>query len=442
MRRLVVAPDAAVGEAVEGRRADHRADQGDRAGLDAQPGDAAQRPPQPERAVLAADQRRESREQVEVDAEAVGPRAPLLDAERAHPGDHQREVAERQRGQRRGPVTVEVDELEPREADDPGDRGPHSDAGRVGQRSRQAAAADQPSARAQQPGEGSPRVQRREHVAEQHAGDGQPDPEDHVDERDGEVRVGFLGTVEAAVDDERERRKADRTGQPVQQPRQPQQPSAVFVLQLRHAPQRRERDERDDEHDRGRPAEQPDGDRQIGLADDAVRIGALRHGQRHDQQPAEQHRQLATGRGAHRVRSLWNGGDPARRLPAPLAYPGACMTPLPLASSDTLTAAIQIGPLVLAALLYTRRVRTLAVSGQTGARLAPGVLLLGLRRDRRRAHLARPGQPGAAVRAHDRAPAARRHRLAADRARADRAADRADPQNQAVRPPAGARPTL
>lgn len=36
----------------------------------------------------------------------------------------------------------------------------------------------------------------------------------------------------------------------------------------------------------------------------------------------------------------------------------------PLASSETLTAAIQIGPLVLAALLYTRRVRTLAASGK------------------------------------------------------------------------------
>ena len=40
------------------------------------------------------------------------------------------------------------------------------------------------------------------------------------------------------------------------------------------------------------------------------------------------------------------------------------MSAPPLASSETLTAAIQIGPLVLAALLYTRRVRTLAASGK------------------------------------------------------------------------------
>ena len=40
------------------------------------------------------------------------------------------------------------------------------------------------------------------------------------------------------------------------------------------------------------------------------------------------------------------------------------MSALPLASSDTFTAAIQIGPLILAALLYTRRVRTLAAAGK------------------------------------------------------------------------------
>ena len=72
------------------------------------------------------------------------------------------------------------------------------------------------------------------------------------------------------------------------------------------------------------------------------------------------------------------------------------------------------------------------------AGLAPGLLLRGLRDDRRGAHLARLGQPGPAVHAHDRAPAARRHRRAADRARADRAAARAGPQDQAVRPPARA----
>ena len=64
----------------------------------------------------------------------------------------------------------------------------------------------------------------------------------------------------------------------------------------------------------------------------------------------------------------------------------------------------------------------------------------GLRRDRRRAHLARRGQPGTAVRAHDRAPAARRHRGAADRARPDRPAARADPADPLLRPPARARP--
>jgi cytochrome c oxidase assembly factor CtaG len=57
--------------------------------------------------------------------------------------------------------------------------------------------------------------------------------------------------------------------------------------------------------------------------------------------------------------------DPAAcPVRAPLAYPERCMTPPPLAVSDTVTAAVQIGPLVLAGLLYARRVHTLAISGK------------------------------------------------------------------------------
>ena len=84
-----------------------------------------------------------------------------------------------------------------------------------------------------------------------------------------------------------------------------------------------------------------------------------------------------------------------------------------------------------------RAPRAHARSGRApGARLAPGLLLRRLRRDRGRAHLARRGQPGAAVGAHDRAPAARRHRRAVDRARPDRAAARARPEDSRVRPAA------
>jgi cytochrome c oxidase assembly factor CtaG len=57
--------------------------------------------------------------------------------------------------------------------------------------------------------------------------------------------------------------------------------------------------------------------------------------------------------------------DPATcPVGAPLAYAERCMTLPPLAVSDTVTAAVQIGPLVLVGLMYARRVHTLAVAGK------------------------------------------------------------------------------
>jgi putative membrane protein len=55
---------------------------------------------------------------------------------------------------------------------------------------------------------------------------------------------------------------------------------------------------------------------------------------------------------------------PAALSRTSLAYAEACMAPLPLAASELLSDVIQIGPLVLAALLYARRARTLASSGK------------------------------------------------------------------------------
>jgi putative membrane protein len=54
-------------------------------------------------------------------------------------------------------------------------------------------------------------------------------------------------------------------------------------------------------------------------------------------------------------------GGPVERS---LAYPEAPMAPLPIATSETLTAAIQIGPLILAGLLYARRAHRLALAGK------------------------------------------------------------------------------
>ncbi len=114
------------------------------------------------------------------------------------------------------------------------------------------------------------------------------------------------------------------------------------------------------------------------------------------------------------------------------------MPTVPLATSQFASAALQLGPLALVALALRAPRAHAGAERAPRARLAPGVLLRRLRRDRSRAHLARLRQPGPAVRAHDRAPAARRHRRAADRARPHRAAARARAAHPAVRPPAGA----
>ncbi len=59
-------------------------------------------------------------------------------------------------------------------------------------------------------------------------------------------------------------------------------------------------------------------------------------------------------------RSEQVGGD----FGEPLPYAAGCMAPLPLATSDTVTAVIQIGPLVAMGLLYAKRARTLALAGK------------------------------------------------------------------------------
>ena len=61
--------------------------------------------------------------------------------------------------------------------------------------------------------------------------------------------------------------------------------------------------------------------------------------------------------------SLWKGCRGVRRSPPALAYPASACSRPPLAVSADVSAALQLGPLALLALLYARRVRTLAVDG-------------------------------------------------------------------------------
>ena len=205
-----------------------------------------------------------------------------------------------------------------------------------------------------------------------------------------------------------------------------------MLLQLRARPHRRERDERDDQDDRRRPAEQPDGDRQVGLADDPVRLRRSPGGQRAP--PARARRAAAAAcdgaglscRAAVYARRCALAGPP-RSPPRSRTLLGSCSS-TPLAVSTGASAVLQLGPLAIARRCSTRaacarsRRTTHPVPGWRQACFYGGFVVIAVG-----AHLARRRQPGPAVRAHDRAPAARRHRRAVDRARPDRAAARAGP---------------
>ena len=130
------------------------------------------------------------------------------------------EVADRKRCQRGWMVTVQVDQLEPGEADDPRYRRPHPQSSWVAECGRALPARQHGHQPPQQARRRAPWVQWGEHVAQQHARDRQPDPEDHVDEGDREVRQRrFLGAVEAAVEDQREQAEASQAGKPIQRRR-------------------------------------------------------------------------------------------------------------------------------------------------------------------------------------------------------------------------------
>ncbi len=106
------------------------------------------------------------------------------------------------------------------------------------------------------------------------------------------------------------------------------------------------------------------------------------------------------------------------------------MLSAPLAVSTDTSAAFQLGPLAILGLLYARRAHTLAeedhpVPGWRQACFYGGFVVIGVALT----SLGR-GQPGPAVGAHDRAPAARRHRRAVDRAGTHRAAVRAGAEDQ------------
>ena len=79
----------------------------------------------------------------------------------------------------------------------------------------------------------------------------------------------------------------------------------------------------------------------------------------------------------------------------------------PPAVSEAFEAALQLGPLAVLALLYGRRAHTLSRRGHPVPGWRQALLLRRLRGDRGRPHRPRRRERGTALRAHDRAPAAR-----------------------------------
>ena len=171
-------PDDAVGRPVEGRDADD------------QRGPCATVPGSISRSASALSGRRrystpsrtleqgEPREQVEVAAERVAALGPRLDPEQRHADEHQREVGERQRGERHRVVVVVVDQLEPAEREQSADHRPAAEPRRIRQAARVRVTPSRRAAQRSRARERAPGAERAEHVAGQHARNRHADPED------------------------------------------------------------------------------------------------------------------------------------------------------------------------------------------------------------------------------------------------------------------------
>ena len=286
-------PQRPLREAVERRRADHRAQQRDRARHRVQPRRPAQERPPAQLAALPV-QWGQPREEAEVDPERVAEARPRLGAIDAHADDLRRRVGQDHHRQGARVGLVRVRQLDPRERQDPERRRPAPEPVRIRDRVRPGAdALHQPAGAA---ADRQPRIERAEDVAEDEAQDRDADPEQDVDHRRGEIAERVLHARQAAVDGEAEQNHSERAEQHVHDHRQgnhtppggllleascgPQHPLLAHVLEPRPGPQHRKPDERDHEDERRAPGEQPARDRQVLLADKAVRARGRRQCER------------------------------------------------------------------------------------------------------------------------------------------------------------------
>ena len=242
-----------------------------------EPDRAGHRQPREQHA-LAAVQRREAREQAEVDAERVGVARPRLDAVEAHAHERDHEVEQREDRQRLRLAPLRPAQLDDAEEEDPGRRRPPAQARGVLERLGGRDARDDPADHAP---DRPPRAEQAEDVAEQQRRERHAHPQDHEDHRGREVVLLGVGARQPGVDDGGERDDAHHAEQHVDHQREPEQPPLARLLQARARPQRGERDERDDQHGGRSGREEPLGDRQVGAADQAVGEHGEEHGLQH-----------------------------------------------------------------------------------------------------------------------------------------------------------------
>ena len=296
MRSRPRGPERHALRSVEDRDPDRDAQHRHRSGQElhrVEPGEGASDPEHPVAHVQGAD----AGEEAEVDPEGIGPRAEALDPEERHPHELHGGVRQRDERQATGLVAVRVHQLEPPEGQDPGGRRPSAEPARVGEwcrRPRPRPAAERPAARARgRP----PRVERPEDVAEDRRHHHQADPEDHIDERWQQVRVGARAAGQAAGHQPAECQHAHGARGHLRPEGEAQQRAPVALPQKGGAPQDAQREERDQQHQPRSPDEEPLGNGEVGAGDQAVPERVWR-GQQRDATHDGDRRQTPTPRTA------------------------------------------------------------------------------------------------------------------------------------------------
>ena len=180
-----VLPERRPAEPVEPDRAEHHRHESEHPRGPFGAGEPRERHPEDEPAVVLAE-RRDPREQAEVDREAVAVLVPGPPAERGHPEPHRVAVERDRESERARARRLRVGELQRREQRERDGAGPDAEPPRVVE-GRRPLLAQQPPEPRERRSHREPRVQHRPDIAEQHLQRPGPEPEDDVDERRGEV---------------------------------------------------------------------------------------------------------------------------------------------------------------------------------------------------------------------------------------------------------------